>query len=91
MIKKETRMENIGDTKDTLRNRLFGLIKRWLPELTGLILGGIGGYIYYIKVGCSSGACPITSNPWMTIIWGSITGYLIGSFFNSKNNKIKKS
>jgi hypothetical protein len=49
--------------------------------LAGLILGAIGGYIYYIKVGCVSGTCPITSNPYMSIIWGSVMGYLLGDLF----------
>jgi hypothetical protein len=35
-------------------------------------------------VGCPSGACAITSNPWLTILWGAILGYLIGGTFKKK-------
>jgi hypothetical protein len=46
-------------------------------HLIGLAVGLVGGYIYYRTVGCASGACPITSNPWLTLIWGGIIGYLL--------------
>jgi hypothetical protein len=46
-----------------------------------LVIGIILGYIYYIKVGCNSGSCPITSNPWMSMIWGGILGYLVSDLF----------
>lgn len=77
---------NLIDTKESLRIRIIQGVKRSIPEIIGMVAGGIGGYFYYSFVGCSGGSCPITSNPWMTILWGSITGYLLGSFFNSKNN-----
>jgi hypothetical protein len=81
---------NMSETKETLRTKISSGLKRSVPEIIGMIAGGIGGYFYYIFVGCSGGSCPITSNPWMTILWGSVTGYLLGSFFNNKNNKTKK-
>jgi hypothetical protein len=84
-------MNNISDTKESLGNKIISGIKRSIPEIIGMIAGGIGGYFYYSFVGCSGGTCPITSNPWLTILWGSVTGYLIGSIFHSKNNKNNKS
>ena len=61
-------------------------IKAWfsLYSLIGLALGALGGWIYYIKIGCSSGSCPIWSNPWMSIIWGAAFGYLLGDLFTRK-------
>jgi len=38
-------------------------IKDHLPEITGAIVVGIGGFIYYYKIGCISGTCSIKSNP----------------------------
>jgi len=46
-------------------------------NIIGIIVGIVLGYVYYIKVGCNSGSCPITSNPWMSILCGGILGYLI--------------
>jgi len=62
-------------------------IKRRIPSIIGLIIGGIGGYIYYLTIGCSSGSCPITSNPWLSVLWGLILGYLIGDLFTKKKNE----
>jgi hypothetical protein len=69
-------------------NKLIQSIKIIWPEIIGLAVGAAGGFIYYKTVGCSTGSCPITSNPWMSILWGSVTGYLLGSLFN-KNKKDK--
>ena len=45
---------------------------RYIPfaNVVGIMLGGIGGYIYYLKVVCVTGGCPLTSNPIITIVWG---------------------
>lgn len=37
-------------------------------------IGGVLGFIYYKFVGCSTGACPITSNPITSILYGMILG-----------------
>jgi xanthine/uracil permease len=44
--------------------------------LIGVVIGGTGGYLYYYFVGCNSGSCPITSNPWASIFWGSLIGMI---------------
>jgi len=58
-----------------------------LLSVAGLILGAIGGYIYYIKVGCVSGTCAITSNPWMSTIWGAAMGYLLFDMFRKRKTQ----
>ncbi len=45
--------------------------------LIGIAIGAIGGYAYYKFIGCASGACPITSNPYISTIYGAILGALI--------------
>jgi hypothetical protein len=45
--------------------------------IIGLIVGGGLGYVYYRFIGCSSGTCPITSNPYSSIIYGMLIGGLI--------------
>jgi hypothetical protein len=42
----------------------------------GVVVGGILGYAMYRFIGCSSGACPITSNPWVSTIVGMVLGGL---------------
>jgi hypothetical protein len=44
-----------------------------LAILTGAALG----YSYYYFVGCRTGACPITSNPYISTVYGAIIGVLI--------------
>lgn len=66
-------------------------IKKYWPLLAGIALGAAGGYLYYIKVGCSSGTCPITSNPLLTMLWGGVMGYLVGDMFVKKNTGEGKS
>jgi len=46
--------------------------------LAPLIGAGVG-YAYYKLVGCVSGTCPITSNPWASMIYGAIMGYMVAS------------
>jgi hypothetical protein len=55
--------------------------------LLGLVAGAIGGYIYFAKVGCVSGTCAITSNPWMCTIWGGALGYLFFDMFNFRKKR----
>jgi hypothetical protein len=45
----------------------------------GLVFGGVLGFAYYKLVGCSSGACPLTSNPFLSTIYGSVVGALVAS------------
>ena len=45
----------------------------------GLVVGGGFGFAYYKLVGCSSGACPLTSNPVISTLYGSVLGALLAS------------
>jgi hypothetical protein len=50
-----------------------------LKIITGIVIGGAFGFTYYKVVGCSTEACPITSNPWISTIYGSVMGLLIAT------------
>jgi hypothetical protein len=58
-----------------------------LLKIIGITIGGIGGYAYYHYVGCASGTCPITSNPYITVIYGAVLGYLFFDMFKKRKNE----
>jgi len=49
--------------------------------LIGIFLGGTAGYFYYKYIGCRSGACPLTANPYSSAAFGAVLGYLITGNF----------
>lgn len=83
-------MENTCESKSSCTHMMLNKIKEILPELIGIIIGATGGFIYYKTVGCSTGSCPITSNPWLSTVWGSLMGYFLGRMFKQKNKKTNK-
>ena len=58
-----------------------------ITQITGTVAGAIGGYLYYHFVGCQSGTCPITSNPYISIVYGAVIGYLVFDMFKKKETK----
>lgn len=42
----------------------------------GLVVGGVLGYGWYRLVGCSTGACPLTSTPLRGISYGAFMGLI---------------
>ena len=64
------------------------MIKRLLKNnwlyIIGALIGAVGGYFYWVKIGCLSGACPLTSSPLLSILWGTVIGILLFSMFKKK-------
>jgi Family of unknown function (DUF6132) len=52
-----------------------------LRIIIGIIVGGGLGFAYYKFVGCSSGTCPLTSNPVISTIYGAVLGVLLATSF----------
>ncbi len=48
-----------------------------LLKLMIVLLGAAGGYAYYHFVGCASGTCPITSNPYISTGYGAVVGFVL--------------
>ncbi|MHC1743374.1 MAG: DUF6132 family protein [Syntrophobacteraceae bacterium] len=44
--------------------------------IIGVVVGGLLGYGVYHFIGCASGACPITGNPWTSTTVGMTFGAL---------------
>lgn len=42
-----------------------------------ILAGAVVGFAYHRLVGCSTGGCPITSNPYVSTLFGAVLGYLL--------------
>lgn len=69
--------------------KVFGIFP--LISLIGIVIGLVGGYAYYYFIGCQSGSCGITSNPWLSLLWGAALGYLLFDMFYKRKEKDKES
>lgn len=70
----ESKYQIHGGTKSM--NARFGG-KKMIKLALGIVLGAIAGFAYYKFIGCATGACPITSNPYVSSIYGALVGLLI--------------
>lgn len=71
-------MEKSCEVKKTPKS-LKELLKSsdfWKPAI-GVIIGGTAGFLYYSFIGCASGTCAITSNPFMSTFFGGMLGFLM--------------
>lgn len=50
----------------------------WKP-LIATALGAAAGFLYYYFVGCTSGTCAITSNPYQSTMMGAFIGWFLVS------------
>jgi hypothetical protein len=60
-----------------LRLKEFFIGSIWRKRILFSLIGALGGYVYYYFVGCSSGACPISSNPWISTAYGVGMGLIL--------------
>ncbi|NVK05061.1 MAG: hypothetical protein HWD92_09560 [Flavobacteriia bacterium] len=61
------------------------LVNRYFWWGVGLSIGALAGYIYYLEVGCASGSCAITSNPWRSSLYGGAMGVLLFDGLHKKD------
>jgi len=68
------------------------IIKSNIITIAGLGLGMAGGFLYWKYVGCASGTCPLTSNWMIMLVYGGVTGSLLGNMVQDiiKKHKIRK-
>jgi len=51
------------------------IIWKWTKHILPVVVGALGGYLYYYYVGCNRG-CAITGNPIISTIYGAFAGFL---------------
>lgn len=64
-------------------------IKKYKKTLIGILIGTIGGYLYYHFIGCATGHCAITSNPVNSTLYGAMMGGLFFNLFDKDKEKPK--
>jgi len=47
----------------------------------GVIIGGSLGFANYRFIGCKTGTCPLSANPWISTLYGMLIGGLISGSF----------
>lgn len=66
---------------------MISFLKKYRILIIGILIGGIGGYLYYYFVGCASGTCAITSKPLNSTLYGMVLGALLADFFRGNKKK----
>lgn len=54
--------------------------------IIGSVVGLVVGFLYWKFVGCISGTCAITSNPFNSSIYGAVMGGLLFSIFKKEKS-----
>ncbi len=57
---------------------------RWqmtLKLLAFVAIGALLGFGYHKLIGCRSGTCPITANPYISTAYGAVMGFLVSGGF----------
>jgi hypothetical protein len=62
-------------------------MKKYKLTIIGVLIGAIGGFLYYHFVGCASGTCPITSKPINSSLYGALMGGLLFNIFKKETKK----
>ena len=53
-----------------------------MKYVLGIMGGALFGYfVLYRLIGCATGACPITANPYISTVYGGVLGLLLLSSF----------
>jgi hypothetical protein len=62
-------------------------LKANILPIIGVLVGALGGYLYWKFVGCESGTCAITSKPLNSTLYGAMMGGVFFSIFQKDEKK----
>jgi len=48
-----------------------------IRTIVSVLAGSLLGLAYNRFIGCRTGACPITANPYISTIYGAVLGFLL--------------
>ncbi|HEY8690358.1 MAG TPA: DUF6132 family protein [Chitinophagaceae bacterium] len=69
-------------------------MKNWILKnklyFIGALLGALAGFLYYKYVGCVTGTCAITSNPFRSSIYFAFFGAVLLGVFKPDKKKSKE-
>jgi hypothetical protein len=60
------------------------IFRTYRKSILASLIGAIAGYLYYALVGCSSGGCIISSNPFVSTLYGAVMGLVAVGWPESK-------
>lgn len=52
-------------------------LRKYFRWILGAMLGALAGLLLWRFVGCSTGSCPITANPYLSMIWLGFIGVML--------------
>lgn len=64
------------------------LKKTWVRTTLFILAGSVMGFSYYYFIGCTSGSCAISSNPYVSTGYGMMIGLFLS--FNKGDRKEKQ-
>lgn len=71
----------IYDTNRDEMKSMITFIKKYRLAFLGFLIGAIVGLLYWWFIGCTNGACSITSSPFYSSLWGALLGVLVFDAF----------
>lgn len=69
--------------------KLKSSIKKFKWQILGVLVGLLGGYLYWYYIGCTSGTCPIQANWHTSTLYGGLMGYFVGDLGRKPKPKDK--
>ena len=63
--------------------------RKWIRPALFTLGGALAGLAYYHLIGCASGSCPITSNPFGSMLYMGLIGWLISGIFSRECGSCK--
>jgi len=64
--------------------------KKWIRPALFTLGGALAGPAYHHFIGCAGSSCPITSNPYGTMLYTAVIGWLVSGIFSKECDRCKE-